>query len=83
MFPRALRQRCFVHKIRNLEVKVSAEAWREVAPHIFYTMRGLFRRMPLFAKHRCAIRQKKAGRSQLFRDAMRAISRTTRSSPPP
>lgn len=30
VFPRALRQRCLAHKIRNLEVKVPAERWREV-----------------------------------------------------
>jgi putative transposase len=30
VFPRALRQRCLAHKIRNLETKASAEAWREV-----------------------------------------------------
>jgi transposase-like protein len=30
VFPRALRQRCLAHKIRNLEAKVPAEAWREV-----------------------------------------------------
>lgn len=30
VFPRALRQRCLVHKIRNLEAKVPAERWREV-----------------------------------------------------
>lgn len=28
--PRALRQRCLAHKIRNLETKVPAERWREV-----------------------------------------------------
>jgi transposase-like protein len=30
VFPRALRQRCLAHKIRNLEAKVPAEAWREL-----------------------------------------------------
>lgn len=30
VFPRALRQRCLAHKMRNLEAKVPAEAWREV-----------------------------------------------------
>ncbi len=30
VFPRALRQRCLAHKIRNLEAKVPAERWREV-----------------------------------------------------
>ena len=30
VFPRALRQRCLAHKIRNLEAKLPAEAWREV-----------------------------------------------------
>jgi transposase-like protein len=30
VFPRALRQRCLAHKIRNLESKVPAEAWREL-----------------------------------------------------
>lgn len=28
--PRALRQRCLAHKMRNLETKVPAERWREV-----------------------------------------------------
>jgi transposase-like protein len=28
--PRALRQRCLAHKLRNLETKVPAERWREV-----------------------------------------------------
>lgn len=28
--PRALRQRCLAHKMRNLEAKVPAERWREV-----------------------------------------------------
>lgn len=28
--PRALRQRCLAHKIRNLDTKVPAERWREV-----------------------------------------------------
>jgi len=30
VFGRALRQRCLAHKIRNLEAKVPAEAWREL-----------------------------------------------------
>jgi putative transposase len=30
VFPRALRQRCLAHKIRNLEAKVPEERWREV-----------------------------------------------------
>jgi putative transposase len=30
VFPRALRQRCLAHKVRNLEGKVPAEVWREV-----------------------------------------------------
>ena len=30
VFPRALRQRCLAHKIRNLEAKAPAERWREV-----------------------------------------------------
>jgi len=30
VFTRALRQRCLAHKVRNLEAKVPAEAWREV-----------------------------------------------------
>lgn len=30
VFPRALRQRCLAHKVRNLESKVPAEVWREV-----------------------------------------------------
>lgn len=30
VFPRALRQRCLAHKVRNLEAKVPAERWREV-----------------------------------------------------
>ena len=30
VFPRALRQRCLAHKMRNLEGKVPAELWREV-----------------------------------------------------
>jgi putative transposase len=30
VFPRALRQRCLAHKIRNLEPKVPEERWREV-----------------------------------------------------
>jgi transposase-like protein len=30
VFPRSLRQRCLAHKLRNLEAKVPAEAWREV-----------------------------------------------------
>jgi transposase-like protein len=30
VFPRALRQRCLAHKIRNLESKVPAEVWREL-----------------------------------------------------
>jgi transposase-like protein len=30
VFPRALRQRCLAHKLRNLEAKVPAERWREV-----------------------------------------------------
>jgi putative transposase len=28
--PRALRQRCLAHKLRNLETKIPAERWREV-----------------------------------------------------
>lgn len=30
VFPRALRQRCLAHKMRNLEAKVPAEVWREL-----------------------------------------------------
>jgi len=30
VFPRALRQRCLAHRMRNLETKVPAERWREV-----------------------------------------------------
>ncbi|MDW8468280.1 MAG: IS256 family transposase [Burkholderiales bacterium] len=30
VFPRSLRQRCLVHKMRNLQSKVPEEAWREV-----------------------------------------------------
>jgi putative transposase len=30
VFPRSLRQRCLVHKLRNLEAKVPEERWREV-----------------------------------------------------
>jgi putative transposase len=35
VFPRALRQRCLAHKIRNLEQKVPAERWREVKAQAF------------------------------------------------
>ena len=30
VFPRALRQRCLAHKIRNLQTKVPEEVWREL-----------------------------------------------------
>jgi len=33
VFPRALRQRCLAHKIRNLGAKVPEERWREVKAH--------------------------------------------------
>jgi transposase-like protein len=30
VLPRALRQRCLAHKIRNLQSKVPEEVWREL-----------------------------------------------------
>ncbi len=33
VFPKALRQRCLAHKIRNLEAKVPEERWSEVKAH--------------------------------------------------
>jgi transposase-like protein len=35
VMPRALRQRCLAHKIRNLEQKVPAERWRELKAQAF------------------------------------------------
>ena len=32
VMPRALRQRCLAHKMRNLQAKVPEERWREVGP---------------------------------------------------
>ena len=32
VLPRALRQRCLAHKMRNLQAKVPEERWREVGP---------------------------------------------------